>query len=77
MLRPSDVTESARTGSQIYRLVSEFTVPIVGGLIVDWQFRVMPWGTVIGTAMGLFLGIVRIRSILKQLERQDRKDRGL
>ena len=75
MLRPSDVTESARTGSQIYRLVSEFTVPIVGGLIVDWQFRAMPWGTVIGTAMGLVLGIVRIRSILKQLERQERKDR--
>ena len=75
MLRSSDVTDSARSASQLYRLISEFTVPVGVGLLADWQFGSLPWGVLVGTALGLALGILRSRMILKQLERQDRKDR--
>ena len=73
MFRPDDVAGSARTASQIYQLVSEFTIPIAVGLLADWQLGSLPWGMLIGMAIGLMLGIFRIRTILRKLERQDRE----
>lgn len=71
MSRPSDTVEHVRSAGKIYQLVSEFTAPVVVGLLVDWQFGTVPWGLAIGTLFGFLLGGYRVKAILKQLERDD------
>ena len=71
MRRPSETIDHVRSAGKIYQLVSEFTAPVIVGLLVDWQFGTMPWGLVVGMLFGFLLGGFRVKTILKQLDRED------
>ena len=73
--RPSGPAEQFRSAAVITQLVSEFVAPIAIGLIADWQLGWLPWGTAIGTVLGLLLGGFRVKAILKKLDQDDQARR--
>jgi F0F1-type ATP synthase assembly protein I len=66
-------SEQFRSLGRIYQLVSEFVAPIGLGLVVDWQFGTRPWGTLVGTLVGLLLGGFGVARIIRQMDAADRK----
>lgn len=68
--------EEYRSVARIYTLISEFTTPILIGLVVDWQFGVLPWGLLIGTFVGLAMGGLGVMKLIRQMDAADARAKG-
>jgi F0F1-type ATP synthase assembly protein I len=73
---PHGPTEHFRSLALVYQLVSEFVVPILIGILVDWQYRTTPWGIVVVTLVALLIGGWRVARIARQMGEQDRPPGG-
>jgi F0F1-type ATP synthase assembly protein I len=76
MTEPNRPADAFRNTARIYQVVSEFVAPIVVGLLVDWQFATTPWGTLVGTAVGLLVGGMRVAQMVRRLGDLDRKPKA-
>ncbi len=56
----------------------EMVVPIILGLVLDYQFGWMPWATVVGAILGLIGGISHLVVISSQSEKdqESRREQG-
>jgi F0F1-type ATP synthase assembly protein I len=73
---PPRPAEQFRSFAYVYVMVSEFVVPIVLGLLVDWGFSTGPWGAVVGVLLGMTLGTMRVLQYSRKLAESDRRPKG-
>ena len=58
------------------QLTADLVGPVLLGLLLDWQFGWLPWGTVTGLILGLAISMYHLALLARRLDRPEPPDRG-